>query len=192
MPAREALQDYLKSGSTDYLVPKLIEARKSRKKGPGIQTNLVEGSLLVRHGKRPYVIDFRNDDRGFVNVSPGSYELVGYRIRREEKAKTAEGSSSSSETAPKDSIPWFVSTTGPSGKKFLVQPDLTHNIKIDADIRVNLTAKKTHSGVYAQLTLRNWREAPLTLYRNGVRVSLPYSIRDDRGKEVAQGKLAYG
>ncbi len=173
--AREALQGYLRSKSTELVRPVLIKFGFSTGSG-SIKTNFDEGSLYLRRDKKRYRVLFEEGRDAAPKIEVGKYEWLGYCLER----------------AGKDGARWFASTTGPKGDDVLVSRELPTVIKVDPVIRVNLRAVSKKDVVDLQLTILDWRRSPVTVYQDGERVPAPYEIVDAKGRRVASGNMQYG
>ena len=100
----------------------------------------------------------------------GVYRLFGYRVV---KGK------------------WMISTTAgrqefklKAGKSAAIEPSFT--------IHVNLRARRKRGQVRVNLGITNGQHMGLSLYKDGARIPLTYSLLDAKGKELTSGSLNYG
>lgn len=100
----------------------------------------------------------------------GVYRLFGYRVV---KGK------------------WMISTT--AGRQEL-KIEAGRNAAIDpsSTIHLNLRARRQRGQVRVNLGITNGQHMGLSLYKDGARIPLTYSLLDAKGKELTSGPLNYG
>lgn len=111
-----------------------------------------------------------------------------------------------SETAPRFALPagtyqwisyrlvegtWHVSATGELGA-IEVQAGHVRQLEVGDAVRLALRAVPRRDGLQFQVRVAGEREAGLSVYRDGRRISLNWSLVDGHGEELGTGPLRYG
>lgn len=105
-------------------------------------------------------------------LPPGEYELVGYRLFQRDE----------------DERPWHVSATGRILRGLELEAGSDHPIEIDPTIHV----RQRFTGGRLTAAVQGQRHAGLSIYADGARIPLGYSVLDDAGRVRARGSLEYG
>ena len=109
-------------------------------------------------------------------LPPGSYTLTGYRIVRRDDQGT----------------PWFISAISAHGmRKIEIKPGQTQTININPGVLVR-TSPGRNAGVPVTMAILGQQHAGLSIYKNGKRIPINYSITSPGGKLLETGKMKYG
>ena len=117
-------------------------------------------------------------DGGRLRALPaGTYTLTGYRVGREDD----QGAS------------WFISVILAHYDKhqITVRPGEISQIEIDPTVAVSCRANATGKFI-VQAGLQGMHQAGLTIYRNGKRIPMGFSITAADGKLLESGGMNYG
>ncbi len=107
-------------------------------------------------------------------VPVGRYRVRNYAIEAEHESAT-----------------WVLSASGKAGADVVVEEGKETRIEIDRRVHVKLTAV-TGKGLAVNLGIFGDSHMGLSLFRDGKRVDVSYSVVDEGGNERANGPLAYG
>ena len=100
----------------------------------------------------------------------GTYRLFGYRLVADD---------------------WMISTTGGQGEVALAR-GTERALELSSTIHLDLSVRRQRGQVQAQLGITNGQNMGLSIYKDGARVPLTYTMLDGGGNELASGTLEYG
>lgn len=103
-------------------------------------------------------------------VPAATYRLFGYRIVKGD---------------------WMISTTGGRGEVEL-RRGADRALDVSSTVHVNLKARRQRGQVRVQFGITNGQHMGLSIYKEGKRVPLTYTLLDDAGNELASGSMQYG
>lgn len=110
-----------------------------------------------------------DEDRKRV-VPAGTYRLFGYRVVAGD---------------------WMISTTGGQAEVALGR-GTERALEVSSTIHLDLRVRRQRGQVQVQLGITNGQHMGLSIYRDGSRVPLTYTVFDDGGSELASGSMQYG
>jgi hypothetical protein len=143
-----------------------------------IVPNFDEGSLLLKNAQGQFFRlswEKKTENRRRA-LPPGDYHLMGYRIVR----RDAKGDE------------WFISVTARGTQRVTVRAGQEQPVEVSETITVQCRAKPGGAGVEVQMMIMDKNQSGLSIYRNGKRIPMRYTVTDAQGKEVASGMMNYG
>ena len=105
----------------------------------------------------------------------GDYRLRTTRIERE-----------------KDRAWWFLSSTGPAGRKIQVAPRSPTKLTIDDTVVFKGNARLHGNKLQLGFSINGPDKRGLSVYKNGKRVPVTYKVLNNKGKVIARGQMNYG
>ncbi len=148
-----------------------------------MRSNVRDGSLFLKNASGEVTrLAWKAGKAGELRaLPPGNYTLVGYRIVR----KDDEG------------VNWFISAISPKGiRKLAVKPGKPLMVAIKPEIRVACKGRaggpKAKGVLAVQGGFQGEHHSGLTIYREGKRIPLRFTISNHTGEEIETGKMGYG
>ena len=109
-------------------------------------------------------------------LRPGTYKLTGYRILRRDDTGQE----------------WFVSAIAPKGiRRIVIRPGRVQRIAIDPSITFGAKGN-AKDGFMIQAPITGQHHAGISIYRDGKRIPMRYTVTGVDGKELESGKMNYG
>lgn len=151
-----------------------------------MKVNFARGSLFVKNAEGE-VVRLAWEKCGEAEVAPGiralppgQYTLAGYRIARRDDTGRE----------------WFLSAIGAGGiRKFAVRPGRVTALQIAPAVTTSVKPHVRDDGRLAvRFGLQGHGDGPVgvTIYREGERIPMGYSITAAGGAKIEAGKLNYG
>ncbi len=155
-------------------VPAVVDTEEEPGDAQGLVTSSIQHGEIFLRSKAGAVYrlvwDSAQKPRAARALPAGSYVLQGYRMTRDA---------------------WFISSTG--GRQTVrVEAGVTTALDVDPKIGVKLRAFRVRGKVSVQLGVTGHDRKGVSVYRNGKRVDLNYTLATDKGTELASGTLEYG
>jgi len=109
-------------------------------------------------------------------LPPGAYTLTGFRILRKDDMGRD----------------WFLSAIAPKGiRKFVVKPGKVQKIVVDPSITFGAKGS-AKAGFMIQVPIQGMHQAGVSIYCEGKRIPLAFTITGMDGKRIEDGKINYG
>lgn len=109
-------------------------------------------------------------------LSPGRYTVIGYRLLRKDDSGT----------------PWHLSAINIKGlSHFRVQRGKTSRVTIWPAVFATVKANPGKAFLI-QGSLQGPRHAGLSVYKNGKRIPMGFTIKSGDGKDLEKGSMKYG
>jgi hypothetical protein len=168
-----AMSSYLRE-ATDFR-PHPITLHAEPAAGSAAIRSDLEGEVFLRGtGGAQYRLTWVQGQAGEKRVvAPGQYTLTGYRVVRG---------------------PWMLSASG-CDRAVALRPDSTLDLRVPPTVRIELAVGPAVGGgrlnaALLSLTLRDLHGEPLSVYKDGKRLAIPFQVETKSGA-VQHGVLAY-
>ena len=166
--------DYLTS--KPLALPKSLASAAAPKVDEGtLTTNLKAGVVFLEDAKGlAYRLSWSQDEAGDARaraLPAGEYKLRTYRVLKQDAGRS-----------------WHLSSSAPTIQKLTIRAGQEHTLKLDQRIHINA---RIH-GKQAQMGIKGHEAAGLSIYRDGVRIPIRYSLNNSAGESLASGAMNYG
>lgn len=142
-----------------------------------VESSIAQGSVILAGPKGDIALDWRKGDKDRVRgIPPGTYRVRTVRIER---------------TKGKDQ--WFLSMTQPPKKPLRFSS--SKRVKLDTSDTIRFAAHARPAGkkkLSLGFSIKGKAGEGLSIYRNGKRVSVTYTMFDAKGHRLGSGKMNYG
>jgi hypothetical protein len=109
-------------------------------------------------------------------LPPGTYTLTGFRFLRKDDTGRD----------------WFVSAISPQGiRKFVVKPGRVQKIDVDPSVTIGVRGS-AKDGFMIQVPIHGMHRAGVSIYREGRRIPLTFTITGADGERIEEGRINYG
>ncbi len=144
--------------------------------GAHVEPAFEAGSIILQRGDELVSLVWSAKDKDRRRALPaGEYRLRTTRLEREQKGAW-----------------WFLSSTGPAGRKIEVAKRAPTKLTIDDEVHftsiVNRHGKKLQLG----FSITGADKRGMSIYRDGKRVPVTYKVLNKKGKVIAKGRMNYG
>lgn len=142
-----------------------------------IESNIETGSVVLARGDRRITLAWKKGDDSRRRALPaGSYRLRTTRVERVDK----------------DGTRWFVSLSGPGGRKLRIATGKTNRLVIDTAVHFKGKVKRRGHRLQLAMAITGANGRGLSIYKNGKRVAVDYKLLDAKGRVLARGRMNYG
>ena len=117
------------------------------------------------------------DSKKLRALPPGTYTVKGYRLMQQDERGNA----------------WHISTTSPAGiGSFTLRPGSTYHLAIAPTIHIHAKGALRKGSRIVQASITGEKHAGLSIYREGKRIPMGYTISDQSGNQLEKGAMKYG
>lgn len=157
---------------TEQPIPRVVSKAGPPNADHGVVRSTVEhGEVFLRSKQETLRLRWSPGDTEVARaVAVGVYRVFGYRVVKGD---------------------WFVSATG-GDRKLEVRGDSQQDLTLEGKIALKLRVQRKDQKVRIQLGISSGEGMGLSLYKEGKRVGLRYSVLNASGAALAEGPLDYG